>query len=392
MDGWKDVSALPEQTRGEYLCAAERLHRFLCESYWDGESLIGPDQGVGFNRRFWRFAKSYLSFIPWDDSHRYLQAQGYWVLSNWDLYDLIGEDRFAGIAINCAQGIRRSQRPLGHWDYPHPGWAGRIATVEVAWGALGMLASYERTKSKELLEGVCRAYEFLVEHTGFQKAGAGYALNYFSGKPSAVVPNNTTLGLAFFGRLSHVLGDGRYLSHCGGMIAFLTSAQLESGELPYALDGPLGKGRPHFQCYQYNAFELQDLAMYYNATGDERALPLIVRVAHFLAEGVRADGSTRVDCNDRSSEVVYHIGAVAAALGIARRMCLFDASDVEERAYSYVLNHERTAGGFGFSRREHCILRDGRCYPRPTVMILYHLLLRAAENRPETRNREGARR
>jgi hypothetical protein len=363
----------------KYLHAAQRLHHFLHENFWDGELLIGPDQGVRFNRRFWRFVKSYLAFLPWADNCYYLQAQEYWVLGNWQLYDLIGEQQMADMAIKCAYGILKAQQPNDHWGYPHPGWAGRIATVEVVGAALGMLASYERAKEPPLLEGVIKAYDFLINHTGFQKADSGFAINYFANRRGGLVPNNTTLALAFFGRLAQVTGDERYLTHCPEMLAFLASVQLGTGEFPYVIESPLGKGHPHFQCYQYNAFELQDLAMYYEATQDGTVLPLITKLAQFLSPSVKEDGSTRFDCADSGAQIIYNTAAIAAALGIARRMGLYSALEAENRAYAYVLSQQHSNGGFAFSRREHGFLKDKRYYPRPMTMILYHLLLRASE-------------
>jgi len=363
----------------EYLHAAQGLQHFLCENFWDGKALIGPDSGVRFERRVWRFVKSYLAFLTWADNYYYLQAQGYWVLANWQLYDLLGEQQMADTAIKCALSILEAQQPDGHWAYPHSGWAGRITTVEVVWAALGMLASYERISEATLLAGVIKAYNFLVKRTGFQEARAGYAINYFANRPGGLVPNNTTLALAFFGRLAQVTADERYLTHCPALMAFLASAQLETGEFPYAISSAVGKGRVHFQCYQYNAFELQDLAMYWEATQDTTVLPVITRIAQFLSVSVKENGSTRFDCTDSSVEVVYNTAAIAAALGIARRMRLHNSLEAENRAYGHVLSQQHGNGGFAFSSRDYGFLTDRRYYPRPLAMILYHLLWKASE-------------
>ena len=70
----------------EYLNAALKLHNFMNKNNWTGITLIGPDQGVRFNRRFGRYVKSIVPFMQWKDQAYYLQAQAYWVLSNWLLY------------------------------------------------------------------------------------------------------------------------------------------------------------------------------------------------------------------------------------------------------------------------------------------------------------------
>ncbi len=367
----------------QYMAAALKLHAFMVERFWDGEALIGPDNSVRFNRRVWRFVKSYLSFLPWRDSYYYVQGQGYWVLDNYLLHDLLGEQRFADLAGQCAQGLLKRQQPEGYWDYPAPGWAGRIATVECVFGGLGLLAGYERTGDPALLAGVFRWYDFLENGVGFVSAGDGrLAVKYFAGVEQGMVPNNSTLVLAFLGRLAAMTGDDRYLHYAPGLIAFLAWAQLESGELPYSLKTPGqagGRDRIHFQCYQYHAFELQDLAMYYEDTQDASVLPMIVRIAEFIAPSVKADGSTKFDCQDSGVRMPYNTIAIAAALGIARRMGLYDASDAEERAYRFALAQQQPDGGFPFSSGDYRLLSDRRNYPRPLAMILYHLLLKAGE-------------
>ena len=192
----------------------------------------GPDQGVRFNRRVGRFIKSAVPFLPWADRAYYLQAQSYWVLANWQLYDLVGDPALTDTAARCTTGILNAQLPDGSWMYPHSAWAGRIATVEVVWAALGLLASYQRAKNAALLESAIRAYDFLTNHTGFQNADVGYAINYFANRPGALVPNNTTLALTFFGQLANATGDARYLSHCSPMLAFFGLGAMQVGRIP----------------------------------------------------------------------------------------------------------------------------------------------------------------
>lgn len=365
----------------KFLQGALKLHNFLYQQFWDGEKLLGPDCGVRFNRILWRFGKSYLDFVPWNDNYCYLQAQGYWVLCNWQLYTITGENQYADLAIQCANGILKDQSPEGYWVYPHPGWKGRIGTVEGVFAALGMLATYERTGKTDLLIGIQKWHDYLIRNTGFQKTDAGLAINYFSNKPVGLVPNNSTHALAFFGRMAAIMGDNSYIQYCPALIAFLASVQMETGELPYSLKGEQGDGRDriHFQCYQYHAFQLQHLAMYYDAVQDDSVLPIIRKIAQFIAGSVREDGSTKFDCLGSSVRVIYHTAAVASALGIARRMGLHDAIELENRAYDYVLSHQHENGGFPYSSREYGFLNDQRYYPRTLSMILYHLLLKAGE-------------
>lgn len=362
----------------EYLSAAQRLHRCLCESVTEDGKLIGPDQGVRFNRRVWRFVKSYLGTACHSDNRCYLQAQGYWVLGNWLLYDLMHAPELPTLAIQCARAIRKGQNHTGGWSYPDPEWAGRVATVEVIWGALGMLASCERSFDADLLMGTLKAYELLTESIGFEKVKGGSAIRYFEGRPGPAVPNNSTLALALFGRLAKVTGKHEYLRYCPELIDFLATSQLESGELPYAITSRDGEGRTHFQCYQYNAFELMDLAMYFEAQHDKRVLPIITKLARFLAPSVNPNGSTRFDCGGNKAEVIYNTAAIGAALGTARRLGLADTGELENQAYQYVLSHQDPKGGFVFSVREQRVLKDKHYYPRPLTMILYHLGLRAA--------------
>lgn len=362
----------------DYLHAGQRLHRFLCENFWDGEALTGPDSGVRFNSRFWRFLKSYLAFLPWSDNYYYLQAQGYWVLSNWQLYDLVGEQQMADVAIKCAFGILKGQRPEGYWEYPNPEWKGRIATVEGDFGALGLLESYCRTREESLLAGAKKWYRFLMDGIGFQGDDGLLAINYFANVPSDMVPNNTTLTLLTLAKLADATNDDQYLRPCKDMVAWLSQVQLETGELPYAVESSERRGRCHFLCYQYNAFEFIDLMQYYHMTGDEAVWPVLERLAIFLSKGISESGAARYDCRRERPEVPYYTAAVAAALSQATVGGLGDFRVLADRAYRRILSQQRTDGGIEFfSRGNYGLLNDRRSYPRNLSMILYHLLLEA---------------
>ncbi len=47
--------------------AALKLHKHIVDKHWDGQALLGPDLGVRFNYRIFRFFKSYLRHIAWND-------------------------------------------------------------------------------------------------------------------------------------------------------------------------------------------------------------------------------------------------------------------------------------------------------------------------------------
>ena len=372
---------------GDGLHAAQRLHTLLSGRFWNGKEYAGPDPGVRLNMRFWRFVKSYLESLPWNDDYYYLQAQGYWVINNWKLHDLLGRQEMAGMAIKCAYGILERQRPEGYWDYPSPEWAGRIGTVEGTWAANGMLASYERIREDPLKEGVIKWYRFLINEIGFQASDAGIGINYFANKDRGIVPNNSTLVLAFFGKLSQVMDDEQYLKFCPGLISFLSSSQRDNGELPYVVESPLGKGRAHYQCYQYSAFQVLDLAEYFECTGDSSVLPLMKRLAEFISLGVNGDGSTEYACYNKYTHVLYHSAAVAAALCKARGLNVGNWLGAEDLAYRHVLTNQKRDGGFAFSSGDYYFLQDRRYYPRYLAMILYHLLIKAGESSDQTRTR-----
>lgn len=374
-----DSFALDHRVAADCCHAVHRLHSLLCDRFWNGREYVGPDPGVRFNLRVWRFVKSYLGFVHWQDNCSYLQTQGYCVKNNWEMHELFGDTRARDIAIGCALSILNRQRPEGYWDYPSREWAGRIGTVEGTWGAMGMLASYERTRGEALRKGVLRWYEFLVNNVGFQKTDAGMGINYYANRDIGLVPNNSTLGLAFFGELARVMEDAKYLRYCPELVSFLASVQMHSGEFPYVVETPLGKGRLHYQCYQYHAFQLLDLAAYFRATQDSAVLPLIEGIDKFLSQSVKDDGHTQYACYNSHTRVVYHTAAIGAALCTARRLGVGHSLEAENRAYEYVLSKQNRDGGFPFSEGDYYFLGDARYYPRYLAMILHHLLARAGE-------------
>lgn len=355
--------------------AAQRLHDHLCRRHWNGQVLVGPDPGIRWNTRVGRFIKSYLAVYPWRDNVAYMQAQGYWILNNWMLWDVLDDPRFRDLAIASTDYVSQAQQPGGYWDYPNREWKGRIATVEGCFATLGLLETYARTGQDKYLDVARRWYDYVLRETGFQSNEGTLAVNYFANMGNAMVPNNSTLALQTFASLADVTGDDEFLSTCPGMVRFLRRVQLASGELPYGVTDLAGNGRVHFLCYQYNAFEFMDLVEYYRLTADEEILPVLEPLARYLSGGITPDGAGRYDCAHATPEVLYYSLAIAQALSQATALGLGSYRDLVDRTYAKVLMHQRVDGAFRFhSRANYRVLCDRRSYPRYLSMILHHLL------------------
>lgn len=363
-----------------YLDAAVRLHEYVLRTHWQEDQLVGPDPGIRFNARAGRFIKSYLPMLSWSDQLTYIQAQGYWIMDNWLLYDLTEDDQYRELALDATRGLLAAQDPAGYWAYPNPEWAGRIATVEGCFGALGLLESHSRVAEPAMLEGALAWYRYVEEGIGFrgQETEGMLAVNYFAhlSGDGGGVPNNSTLLLWLLARLFEVTRQDTYLEFAAPMARWLSHVQVDSGELPYRVGTPTEEGQVHFLCHQYNAFEFMDLVHYQRITGDESVLPMMEQLGAFLATGITDRGYVRYDCDNDSVEVVYYTAAVAQALSQATRMGFGDFSDLVERAFGRVLGQQRSDGGFRFhSRRNYRFLTDRRSYPRYLSMILHHFLL-----------------
>ena len=363
---------------GECRKAAERLYDFVCRNHvqQDG-SLLGPDAGLRWNLRVWRFAKSYFPFLPWKDEPRYLlQAQGYWILTNSAWHRLEGADRYREAAMRCADVVVTRQTAEGCWMYDNPDWSGRVVTVEGCFAALGLIAAYELSKDQKYLDAAVGWHTYMMSTMGFQKVGPNsLALNYFAGRPSGPVPNNSTLGMWLLAELSNALGDSGYLNNTREMLRFVRDSQLESGELPYAFGGGYRSDKVHYLCFQYHAFQFLDVARYYELTGNDEALPVLQRIAGFLACGLMPNGDARCSCQQDRPTVHYYTAAVAAALLKATEMGIGDYHDQAANAYRRLISWQRSDGGFDYSARNYVVLSDRRSYPRPTMMLLKHLIL-----------------
>ena len=279
------------------IAAPMHLHAYLVAAHWRDQKLLGPDPGLRLNYRIYRFVKSALRWLPWSDDVYFVQAQAYWILDNWYLLDLTGEERFGEIARACSDSVIQRQRPDGGWDYPVREWKGRTATVEGVWGAIGLLASFRHTGEAKYLDAALKWHAYMVDQIGFQQAGDLIAVNYFAHDRRARVPNNTALLLRFLADLAETTSDRTYLERCPRLVAFLRSVQMPNGEIPYAVNGlDSGGERLHFQCYQYNAFQALHIMHYYEVTSDPSVLPIIHSILTYLSNGIAEDGRAYYDC------------------------------------------------------------------------------------------------
>lgn len=353
--------------------AAERLHGWLLRRHCRRGALAGPDAGVRFNLRAWRFLKSGLDFIPWRDDHVFMQTQGYWILANWMLHEATGEARYRDLALESTAATLRLQQPEGFWFYPLPERRHLIATVEGDWGAIGLLSSHARTPRPEYLGGALRWYDYLVNRIGFQEHAPGKAINYFQ-RPRGKVPNNSVEAAWLFLRLWKTTGEERFLEHVAGLLEFVAATQLASGELPYIVASEYEGGREHYLCFQYNAFQFLKLAWAARLKPEAGAGAILAPLAKFLAQGVTPSGASAADCSHRAPEVDYYTAVLGAALDEAARLGLVAGRELADRCYARLLERQRADGSFAYSTGDYGCLRDGRSYPRPMAMTLFHLL------------------
>jgi hypothetical protein len=385
-------------TNQELIRAAERLHAHLLKRHYSQGLVHGPDAGVRFHLRLGRFFKAGLDFFPWNDDYVFMQSQGYWILSNWMFHESTGEPKYRALALESTEATLRLQQPEGFWLYPLPERKHLVATVEGNWGAIGLLATYVREPRKEFLQAAVRWYDYLVGRIGFQPHKPGKAINYFD-KPRGKIPNNSVEAVWLFLRLWKASGDVRFVEHVDAMLDFLAHTQLPTGELPYIVDGPYEKGRTHYLCYQYNAFQFLKLAWAGALRSDSWTHRILSALAGFLAQGVTQTGASAADCLHKKPETDYFTAVLAAALQEAQELPIADcrlpmldhrqsscvnrqaeARELSKRCYTRVLERQRPDGSFAYTTGDYGFLRDGRSYPRPQVMTLFHLLYPACGN------------
>jgi len=369
-------------TREDLVKSAERLHSYLHRTHYREGILHGPDPGVRFNLRAWRFIKSALDFIAWKDDYVFIQTQGYWVLGNWQLFDLTGDPRYREIAIRSSEATLGLETDDGFWKYPLPERKHLIATLEGIWGGASLLATFQREPREDLREGAVRAYDFIVDRIGFQDHGAGKAINYFD-QPRGKVTNNSVFAAWYFLRLREATRHPRFLQHVDGMLEFIAAAQLPSGELPYIIGNQFEAARPHYLCYQYNAFQFLHLVWCNSLKPGRWAESVLPKLAQYLVTGVQSTGACAKKCQRArggGQEIDYWTAAMGAAMHEAAQSGLGVGPELSIACYDRVLSHQRPNGAFNYSYGDYGFLRDQRSYPRYLAMTLFHLLYPAGGN------------
>jgi len=338
---------------------------------------------VRWNIRVWRFVKSYAPFLRPRERFFFVQGQSYWALASWTLGDLTGDAAFHATARAATHVIRTAQRPDGAWDYPLPERRQLVATVEGDFGAVAMLEAYARDHDPDLLAGARAWHDYVEREIGYQAHAGGLAVNYFQ-RPRGLVPNNTCEWIWVLGKLAHATGDDRFHYRIPALLTFLEAVQLPTGEMPYELaGGSEPRTRPHYLCFQYNAFQCMKLAWYAHAHSDARARAMAEKIADFLATGVLPSGAVRASCASALPEVIYYADAVAMALHTVSAYGWRDHFATADRAFRWVLARQRPDGGFDrFSRGDYHVLSDRNEYPRYLAMTLFHLATRGGDPRP----------
>ncbi|MGH9451002.1 MAG: hypothetical protein ACRD11_10735 [Terriglobia bacterium] len=363
-------------TSRQLLTAAQRLHTYLERRHLHAGVLRGPDPGVRFNLRAWRFFKSAFDFLPWRDDYIFTQTQGYWTLANWLLHKATGDEHYRDLAMRCASAILQRETPQGTWRYPLPERKHLIATLESMWGACTLLAAYAREPRPEFAEGAVRAADFITDRIRFQAHDGGEAINYFD-RPRGKVPNNSVTAVWFYLRMWKATSDARFLAHVPALVHFVEAVQLPTGEIPYIVEGPNEKARVHYLCFQYNAFQFLYMAWAERLAPGTWKSDTLAGLARFIRGGVQANGACANNCGAVAvdgPEVDYYTAALGAALHDAWQRGFWPDNEPSQRCYDRVLARQKPDGGFGFSTADYRVLRDNLSYPRQQAMTLFNLL------------------
>lgn len=357
----------------------QNLYNYLFNNFWTGTSIEGPDPGLNFQLRFFRFVKSYLPQLNYANYYYFLQAQGYWIKINWDLFDITGNPKYKKVAIACSKNVLNCQKTDGSWQYPLAAWKKYVSTVEGTWASLGLLETFKHTKESTYFDGALKWYNFLINKTGFQSYKDSLVINYFD-TPKHRVPNNTTLVLWFFAELYALTNNHDFLRFNDKMIKFLELCQNDDGELRYSVKNQ------HYLCYHYNAFELLDLYNFYNLTGNKRIELILIKLGKFVAKGVTEIGSVKYDCLQTFPEVTFYSGVVGAALTSMLSLGFTEYEMHVKYLYDYLLRNQMNDGSFTHSKFSMPYIKkpysygfctDKNRYVRPLVYLLQHLIIKA---------------
>jgi hypothetical protein len=375
--GFKGVehNRLEVQIPESRLFAAQRLHQYLTTHHFHGRALKGLDFSGPLNYRIGRFIKSYFFGAAGKDNSVSCQAQGYWILGNWQLYLVTGDKRYRDIATGCSEYLWSYQNKDGDWVYPGPKPCCRGKTVEGTWGSLGLLESYRQTGDSRFLTGARKWYRFLVCEIGFQRIGAELSANISTGRKGPRIVSVSTLVLRFLAELAFTSRQEDYLRLSRGLLRFVCEAQSASGEFQYSMKGESGgHDRFHFKCCENNAFECLDLTRFYELTGETRALVLVRKVLGFLRMGLSEEGRAQFECGDGHREVNSHTAVLAQTFARAQELDIKGFETAASKAYRHLMEKQREDGGFDFSQRDSFFLKDKSSYPRNLAMILHRLL------------------
>ncbi|MFX0196740.1 MAG: hypothetical protein ACFFCW_11490 [Candidatus Hodarchaeota archaeon] len=354
----------------EYLDAASRLHEYL-NKCWKDSSMAGPTLGGKYYYNTIRLLRAYFPSIS-REKEIFYQGLGYWIKSNWKLFDLTKDLQYMNIALACSDFVIGSQNNEGSWQFPQNLMKLKIYTNGGTWASLGLLETYKRTKEDKYLISALKWYNLLIGTIGFQKHKDSLAINY-SIPARYKVPNATTPVLWFLAELSCLTKNQKYLDKVDKLRRFVELSQMENGELMYTTE------TPHFLCLNYNAFQFLDLAEFYSLTSDEAIYRIMRNLVTFIKTGVNYDGSVRYNCFKRYPSIIYYSAAVGCVFLRARKIGFGDFSELENKVYKFVLTTQKPNGGFPFSRKEHLVLSDKMFYPYINEYILYHLLIKAEE-------------
>jgi hypothetical protein len=343
--------------------------------HFQGRALKGPDLEGALNYRIGRFFKSYFARATRKDNSYSFQAQGYWILGNWQLYLATGDAKYRDNATRCSEFLLSYQRDDGGWNNPELKWRRSMKMVEGTWGSLGLLESYRQTGDTRFLTGARKWYRFLVCEIGFQRISAELSANLGKGKKGPRVTSLSTLVLRFLAELAHASGQENYLRLSKGLLRFVCEVQSSSGEFQFSVKGEAGGGgRFHFKCFENNAFECLDLMRFYELTSETRALVLVRKVLGFLRMGLSEEGHAQFECGDIHREVNSHTAVLAQAFARAGELDIKGFETVASKAFNHLIEKQRQDGGFDFSERDSFFLRDKSSYPRNLAMILHRLL------------------